>query len=295
MLLRRRAAAPLAEGARQVELDREVEFGEAIAVPRTAADRLYVSIDIVPRPGARARALLARTDTPWIRVVLENGVLGEYRLLPAVVRDGVLIEPWLDDHGAWLAWCGGERRPRVRTLEVLPPADADAYEPAFRVRVWSTAAPQWVPPPDRRVVFQWPMFDRAPLRVESRVTPLPRRILNRADALVVGAPSEIVFELPPGRTRVAGSFGLLPAARWSPGSGTARFYARVEDDGVVRTVFEGSVRADEVDVATTFRPLAVEFDAGPGARVVLAVQTESADSDAASAAFWSGISFSAVR
>jgi hypothetical protein len=226
LLFRRRADAPRLPAETQLVRRAQIAYGERLELEEGPGGALRLELELPARPADALRSLVWKAEPVWIELALSDGRTVVHRILPEMLCAGVLLEPWLEDHDAWIHWLAAGERVSVRALRVLPPA---AGRPGGAITARILVAPGLAPAvvADRRAALLWPMFDRAPTRITG-ARPAARRLLrNRIDVLTVFAPSELEFELGAGRWRLEAGYGILPAALLNePGDGV-RFEIRL--------------------------------------------------------------------
>lgn len=209
LLLERDDARGAAPAARRV-LERDVHFGERVELPELEGRGGVLRLDLRPT----ARGALEGFVASWPRVELEIETDGAFtsvfRLVPGAARAGVLIDPWMCGQDAIENASSGGKSQRVTAIRVVPSEAAElAFAPEIGLVYEHHAG--LVPPfdPEMARALAYSMFDRAPSSTREPI-PFSRSSIEGRSVLVVHAPSELVYELEPGRWRVEARFGMLP-------------------------------------------------------------------------------------
>ncbi|MBK7875427.1 MAG: hypothetical protein IPJ77_06700 [Planctomycetes bacterium] len=176
--------------------------------------------------------------------------------MPSILSQGVFVRPFLLSNAEWMAWFEGGACARVKRLRFTceeEDAPGRLLEDAIDVRI--VRADDLVPRPvtDVERVARYPMFTTAPVRLSTRFPWYPAEVAGES-VLVVHAPSDMTFDVRPGRWKVTGTFGILDGA-WETGV----------TDGVNFAVVLLDERGKEQ--APVFKrllqPVGVERDRGP--------------------------------
>jgi hypothetical protein len=237
------AAEPLASP--QPLRNAEVAVGEAWKLePEDERQPLWIKFDLRPTLLGRLRTFLYKP--PMLRLAVEDtaGRVSVYRMPAPIGRAGFIINPVIEDIAAFTYFANGkpERLARSVTLELDPP-DRKFFAATARVELSklapSTAAREFFNPVNR---LKFHMFAVAPIFLEGPSPPSAEHIDGRV-VMVVHAPSEMVFNIPAGATKVSGWHGILAGAyaepnntngaefiiTWSNGAQSAELYRRFLD------------------------------------------------------------------
>ena len=114
-------------------VDREVPFGEPVALADRAGACHVLRLEIRPSLRGRLWTMFGRAQPIRVRLTSDDGRSREWRVVPAMISEGAIADPCLDDHDAFAAWFAGQTPPRLRTVTVLPPASAWRWQPTVRV------------------------------------------------------------------------------------------------------------------------------------------------------------------
>jgi len=290
-LLLERRSDPLPPPRRTLELEREIAFGEEIPLPAPAADGAAraLALEIRTTLAGRLVQLLWRAPALWLEVRDELHRSWRWRIVPGMMRGGVLLDPLIAGHPGFVMWLTGAALPRVVSARLVPPAGFGwMYAPGVRARVERLAGLAPPPDPELQRALKAFVFERLPETLEA-----PRETLRvdhgGRDALFVFAPSAMSFALAPGPHRVEGLYGLVADPWGGPSSARALFRAALVEEAGPRVLWERWLeRAPEAGPDEPQR-LALDFQVERPARLVLA--TELAPDDAVRSAWcwWSEV------
>jgi hypothetical protein len=220
-------------------LERTVAFGETLEIGPFSPDEVYVlQLDI--RYTALGRALTALAKAPVVRMLVARGDDEPFarRIVPGMMRSGVLVHPAPLEQEGWLRWLSGERVPGVGRLTVeLEQGSAACFEPEIGVRVLRLDGLE-LPPAGSVGATLYTMFSTAPDAVQTATPPQAKTIRGRR-LLIVGAPAELRFDLAPGACTLHAGFGMAPKAYFEePPSDGAAFQVVLRRGGVEQLLFE---------------------------------------------------------
>lgn len=284
-------AAELAPLPRERVLERDVRFGERIELPPVDGRGGVLKLDFRPTASGALTTFLLSTPRIDVDVELDGGVQATFRIVPDAARAGFPVDPWLCGQDAIENACAGGASQRVIALRVRPdPAAERAFAP--EIGLLYERVPGAVPPfdPAKARELQFSMLDRVPASTRETI-PFSRASVEQRSVLVVHAPSELVFDLEPGRWRFDARFGILP-----PGEGD------ICTDGAV---FVLALRAERGDGALWRQALdprgktadramqrtTQEFIVQPRTRVVLRTNVGPRGDGACDWCYWSGVVF----
>ena len=225
----------------QLVQSRKLAVGEPWSLEEFNLQPLWVNIDLRPSLLGRLRTFFYKP--PLLQLAIEDtrGLTRTYRMPAPMGRAGFIINPIIEDLTAftYFAINKPERTTRKITL-VLDPADrkyfaATAEAGLSRLKP-SNAAQEFFNPLNRERFY---MFEVAPLSFESANLPANEQI-DGQEVMVIHAPSEMVFNVPPGATTLSGQHGFLAGAyagdnntngadfviTWSDGKDAVEIYRR---------------------------------------------------------------------
>jgi hypothetical protein len=215
LVLERRAHVAPPLPARTV-LERTARMGERVELPPLARRGGVLHLDVRHTAFGALAAFLLNEQPPLIEIESSDGTRATFRLVRSEARAGLLVDPWLPTHEAWVAGFTGTAQERAVAFTVtFDPKEEGEYADEFDVRYEEQS--DLLPPPDPELAsaLTWPMFDREP---DALVQQFPFSRTTAPDshsALLVHAPSAVVFDLAPGRWRVEAHFGIQDGA-WTP-------------------------------------------------------------------------------
>jgi hypothetical protein len=285
---------PVREG--DAGMNEEIPVGDL-----AAGASVWLEVDYSENIRGKLRALLYKPPkvTLVVAVAGQPGTPGKFRFPRMLAREGMLLSPYLDGEYAFLEYAAGLGGPAVQTFKVACDRQNARYlERTFHYRLRILPAPYNLSAnramADR--IRRYPMFDTIPARVEA--TAMPSRVwLDGLAALEVRAPSEIELLIPPGASRLAGAFGLDPAANKGSGANGARkpeaeFQVVLREGERQRVLFErtlapgdhpGDLGAQALDVAIP--------GARAGAMLVLNTFAKAPKESGSDLTCWTGLHF----
>ena len=283
LLLERRPDAKLVPLAKErpVVLQRELEYGEWLDLGALEGRCHVLAADLRLTTRGKLETLLLHAPSCWMELQDSEKRKATFRVVAPILSQGVLVDPFLISNADWATWFDGGAPARIVRLRFLcneAGAVGRLLEPRIPVRV--TLAEDIVPATGGAVerIDRFPMLPTKPMRLTTRFPWYPTNFRGE-DVLVVHAPSDILFDVKPGRWRLTGRFGILDSA-WESGNTDGVSFAVVQDDEAgneqaplwKRLLKPVAVEADrgaqtlEVEFETTRRsPLYVRTRPGPRA------------------------------
>lgn len=190
----------------QVVLEREIAFGERVDVSGLEGDVLLLALDLRPTLRGRLRTTLDQGALVFMDLSTTDGGSHRYRIVRGSIAEGAILSPLLRDQEDWIAWYGRQPLPRVASLTVLPTVPEWAYEPRIGLKI--LRADDVAPRAEPRFYAQLgKSLTLEPAQVDTP-KPLVRRGIRGRPALIVFAPSELVYDVPPGRYTFTSTFGI---------------------------------------------------------------------------------------
>jgi hypothetical protein len=132
-------------------LDRFAALNESLALPPSEA-ALWATIDIKPSMSGRVAAALLRAPPLQITLHFMDGHSQGYRFIPAIVRGGFMLSPFVGSTLDFLKLRAGDgqdqpdpKRPAAVSLDI-PASDAWAWRKSFRIRISTLTIPAWHAP-----------------------------------------------------------------------------------------------------------------------------------------------------
>jgi hypothetical protein len=203
------APAPPASIVRQ----QRVHFNEEICIKNLPDAVQRLSIDLHYTLEGKVRKLLYKPPSAFIAVRTADNQCFTHRLVPAVARDGFLINPLLEDNTDLVNLYGPARGKRVVSFSILADAHTRrSFEKEISITIWR--APEAVgrklePMALNRVLY--PMLESVPCAVQSQAGVETRRC-DAEEVVMVHADGEMIFPVSAGSHQVVGRFGILPEA-----------------------------------------------------------------------------------
>ena len=262
----------------QLAFERTVQLGERLETGELAGRNVWVTLTLEPSLLGRLRRFFYKLPVASLVTVDDTGRENRWRLVPAMAREGFLLNPLLRDQHDLLKFILGRSNSHVVSFTVdVPPELRRFFQPDLRVTV-ATLPP--VPHVRSRVdpaVFAGNGGFRTMPLAYTAYADVGRSTIDGQSVLLLHAPSEMVFRLPAGATTVRGGFGFPPGAyegpehtdgaefsiEWRAGGETKRLFHRaLEPAG---TPADRGLQHFELDVSG-LTPGQLFFQIGPGPR-----------------------------
>ncbi len=229
-----------AEAPRLVE-HRAIPVGQPWSLAEHNQSPLWVKIDLQPTLLGRLRTFFYKPPLLHLAIEDTQGLIRTYRMPVPIGRAGFIINPIIEDLTAFTRFAINkpERTTRQITL-LLAPEDRKYFAAHAQVELsrlnTSTAAQEFYNPLNRERFY---MFGVAPVSFESANLPTNEQV-DGQEVMVIHAPSEMVFDVPPGATTLSGQHGFLAGAyegknntngadfviTWSDGKDAVEIYRR---------------------------------------------------------------------
>ena len=293
-LLLERRAEPLSPWRLTTEIEREVAFGQDIALPATATSARILTLDIRANALGQLAQVFFRAPELQLESLDEFGTQRRQRVVPGMMRTGVLIDPCIADGDSWTLFLVGARLPRLRALRVVVPQSwAWMYEPSIGLRLQS--ADGCAPPKDDALARELRAFafERMPDRLDSP-RPALRWPNGDHDWFFVYAPASMSWSLSPGRHSLTAFFGLTPDPRRMPCAQKAGFRAVLVDGGQQKPLLERWLDLSKPEERGVM-PLQIEFEAANNCQLVLSTALPSSDAPKNAWCWWSEVKIDAQR
>lgn len=213
---KREAATVVPEAARPVLLEQQVGLGETIALPLERGHALWLQAWTHPSLIGRMRAALYKPAQLYLVLTGETGHETRYRLVPAVMEMGFLVQPLIETAGDYAGLARQRAGKRVRDLrfEAASPDEAEFWR---EVSVLISAVPDLPLKGAGKGIDLWQswvelgIFSTRPVSIDSPHGPEVFSV-GSAGALLVQAPGELVFTRPPEANRFEGVYGIRDGA-----------------------------------------------------------------------------------
>ncbi len=214
-----------------------VRLGAPCPLDDLADQHLWATIDVTPSLLGRAREFLYKPPFVQLTIELSDGKHRDYRLPMPEGRTGFILNPFVSDLDSYMRFAGGTPLTWVRSLTVSVADDDRRYfDDAVRIGFFaltpSTAGAAYF---QKAAEAQFWMFKVAPSTFTAFAAPSEIEIAG-TKAIVMHAPSEMDFVLPPGAREVSGAFGFPEGAYTNGGHSDGAEFRVVWTDGADRVV-----------------------------------------------------------
>lgn len=293
LLLERRAEA-LPPARRTRELERELRFGEELLLPATPAEARLLTLDVRTNTLGKLAQFLYRAPELHLELRDEFGNLRSLRVVPGMLRTGVLIDPLVPAGDAWAQFLVGGRLARLRSLRLVVPAGCEwMYEPGARLLL--ERAEGFAPPRDDALADELRpfVFRRMPDGMQLSKPTLRLDFLGR-DCWFVFAPASMVWELPPGRHSLRALLGLAEAPRGAPCARRAVYRVGLVDGAQQKPLFERCIDLEKSEDRGALS-LKLEFEAANTCRLVLSTALAEGTATQDAWCWWSEVEIDARK
>ena len=285
-LLLRRNPRGRPERAPEVQIEKEVAFGEDFDLSGLQGTCHVVKIDIAPSLRGRAMTFLEKAPALFARVELDSGATRTVRIVPGMLRAGVLIDPYLETDRDWARWYTASAIHRPVRMRIERPVSPSMY--GDRIRVQVLRADELTPRtrPELAAEAMFSQFKTFPADATTSA-PVTSAVMRRQDVLLVAAPSELSFDVAPGRHTLSGRYGILPSD-WQPGG--ADFSVLLRSPGREDVVvFHVHVDPTRRELDQRLKYLKVEFEAPGPARLLLRTDPGPGNEPPSRATVWTAV------
>jgi hypothetical protein len=201
-------------------VDHAVGFGDDVPLLDLTARDVWAEIHVRPSLLGRIRKFFYKLPIVTLVVTDTTGRTERYRLVPGMASEGFLLNPLLRDQYDLLRLLLARETPRLTSLRVEVPAGTGRF---FRRDVHVALA---VLPPrprvrgsiDEALFADAGGFRNFPVAYSAHAEPGPATVAGEP-AVLVHAPSELVFRFRAGTTTVRGRFGF-PETAYPPAGHT---------------------------------------------------------------------------
>ncbi len=228
-----------------------------------------MKFDIVSSAWGRARALLESVPALHARIELDSGESRIVRIVPGMLRAGIVVDPYLESPTDWARWYTGSALHRATRVRIEKPPSPSMYRDRIRVEVLRAddLAPVARPELAPEAMFSW--FKTAPTDGVASA-PVASTILRGQEVMLVRAPSELRFDVRAGAHTLSGRYGILPSD-WGAGhTGGADFSAVLRAPGHEDVVvFHVHVDPTRREIDQRLKYLKATFDSPAAASLLL--------------------------
>lgn len=259
LLLQRRPDAPRGGFAeRTTLLEREIAFDEVIDLPARGNPHV-LALDVRYSLLGKLRTTVDQAPPLFARADLDDGRQVRFRVIPGILRGGIIFDPWIGGNVDWATWRSGGPVGRPVRLLIETPVAPWMYASTVTLRyveapdLAATDTPREALPCDT-------LFDTLPARIDPPTAGKPVTF-PEGRARLLPAPSTMVFFVPAGRLRVTGFHGLVPRSYTKRKSDGARFSMTLVSDGrVLATAWEHTLDPRRVEADRGHQTIDVQVD-----------------------------------
>jgi hypothetical protein len=218
----------------------ELKLGEVHSTADFKDRNLWVEIEYNFNLLGKLRRFFFKPPLVQLKVTDDKGVESLYRLPQPIGRTGFMLNPLIEDLSSFMRAAGGVPKRQVVAIAVVTaPQDADCLRDGIKVRFAelprSDAGVNFFKQADQALFH---MFTDAPVSYQALNPPNEDQI-DKRKVMVMHAPSEMIFEVPPGATEVVGAYGYLPGAYTEGGrTNGAEFVIYCNRDGELHVLHE---------------------------------------------------------
>jgi len=219
---------------------RAAKLGETVALGPLSEQNLWAHVDVRPTLLGRLRAIFYKPAELQLEVTDSTGRVQNFRLLREIAASGFLLNPVLRDQFDWIRFIN--RLPSARVVSIAvktAPEDRGCYQPDLTCRFDTLPAPPLRRnDQDENLLATAGGFRNLPMSLAADA-PLGPATTGGEQAILVHAPSEMVFNIGPGATSFRARYGIADAA-YKGAAHTAGAHVVVEwqTPAGVRTLFE---------------------------------------------------------
>lgn len=285
-LLLERRAEPLPPARRAAAIERELAFGEEFALPATQAPARVLTLDIRRNALGALAQFLYRAPEIHLETLDQFGNRRSLRVVPGMMRTGVLVDPWIGPGDDWVRFLVGAPLPRLRSLRVVLPAGWGwMYEARLGLKLEDSEAP----PRDDALSRELDafVFPRMPDGLQL-AQPGLRLEDSGHDCFFVFAPSTLAWSVEPGRHTLSALFGLRLDPRRQPSSTRVCFQVGIVEGAQQKLLLERWIDLAKPEDQGTHK-LDLEFDAPKGGQLLLLTRLPAEDARRNAWCFWSEV------
>ena len=222
----------------------DLAVGQVLKVADLAAEPLWATIDLPTNLLGRIRNFFYKPPIVRLQLQDNHGNLTSFRLSQPQGRTGFILSPMIENTDELMAFAGGKSSRQVHSLTLLV-EEADKKYLSARAHITisslrpSTAAGAYFEQAERRRFY---MFNNIPISYQA-LTPISVALIGEAKVMIMHAPSEMIFSIPPKAKVITGGFGLMEATYtqgahtdgaefmiiWSDGKESIELYRRLLD------------------------------------------------------------------
>ena len=285
-LLLERLAQPLPPAPRTNAIERELAFGELFELPPTQAPARVLTLDIRRNALGSLAQFLYRAPEVQLESVDQFGNRRRQRVVPSLMRTGVLVDPLIGAGDDWTRFLVGAPLPRLRSLRVLLP---EGWEWMYARQVGLKLEDTSAPPRDDELSRELDAFVFPRMPDGMQLAQAGLRLENGGhDCFFVFAPASMAWTLPAGKHALAALFGMSSDPRRIPFSSRACFRVLLVDGAQQKLLMERWIDLSKPE-DRSFMKIDLEFEAAHDCQLILATALPEGDARQNAWCFWSGV------
>jgi hypothetical protein len=198
-----------------------IGFNQRVELRELQDSNVWLTVKYKPSYLGKIRALLYKSPSVMITVFAGNTILRRFRLVGPMAEDGFLVNPLIENQVDLLRFISGQSGKLVTAFSIdVAGSVGKFFQNTVEIRLYSLPSlpPSEVQIPDFQASDYGGIFRSFPASITS-VLPTNRVKIGTVNALMVHAPSEMVFDVTSRSTAVSGRFGFVPGA-YSNGGNT---------------------------------------------------------------------------
>ena len=270
-----------------------LHFGEKLDLRPWEGAPLFMTAEINPSLIGRAATLFYQPAPLTLRIS-RNNAEERYRLVPSMARRPFLISPVLNSNFDVMNLFTSQLGKKVDgvTFE-RPPRTGWEFQNAFRVRLYSAPdfprAAKSIPASRMLADVQGRVFWPMPHSIES-AEPVRLILVHGTAAVMVGAPSKIVIDVPPHATSFSGYSGIPPESSGAMAKPAAISIVVQDSSGHSHSILERTLNSPDANGAGRFS-FQIPIDGARDRTVTLITTTVPGRGNEGSVSFWSQCRF----
>jgi len=187
----------------------DLVLGQPLDLANFLTEPLWITLDISTSLLGRIRNLFYKP--PIIRLELQDNhdAITNFRLPQPQGRTGFILNPMIENNESLISFSGKPMN-RVRRLTILVDKSDEKYvntQASLRVSALRPSVPI-VENTEQLEKRRFYMFMNAPIAYKA-LTPISETYIDNERVMILHAPSEMIFSIPPKAKTVKGSFGLM--------------------------------------------------------------------------------------
>jgi hypothetical protein len=287
-LLLRRNADRSPPPPRERVLAASIAIGERLDLASLPGRCHVLALDVRSTLAGAIASLLDAAPELRLEIGLDDGTTRTVRIVPSMMRSGVIFDPAIRNQADWIAWQKGRKLPRPASVRVLAPRRAWSWKNRIGVVIERADDLEPRSHPEVTEALAYSIFPTCPKEVRSEAEP-GRRIVEGREVVTLSADSELVFDVPPGARRFRGSFGLVGAANPPKPRGAVAFTVVLERPGEPASELDHAV-VDSRDASTGRHLHAFDATAEVAAPAKLVLRSQRASDAPGDLSCWTAIS-----